>query len=256
MLCEKALPLLSEYFDDVLDPQTAIQISQHLGQCIRCRREFDGLSSVHKRLQALHRVAAPAYLNSLVRHKIEKRTRDSWRVRLREDIERRWSKIRTLEGMWYVTRALGTVMASLFFVLITSAITPYYMNVNAPVRDLNFPPDYSHQVAVNLMKKLGIPTLAQRQIAWRDAAISDLYFSQFGEAISSTPKDDDFSVVTRIDRSGSAQIQNVLQYPADENLLNNFNAMITTARWRPASRNGQVISSHLVCMVSKISVDN
>ena len=255
MLCEKALPLLSEYFDDVLDPQTAIQISQHLGQCIRCRREFDGLSSVHKRLQALHRVAAPAYLNSLVRHKIEKRTGihgacgcGGYRAPLVENPYAGGNVVRH--------RALGTVMASLFFVLITSAITPYYMNVNAPVRDLNFPPDYSHQVAVNLMKKLGIPTLAQRQIAWRDAAISDLYFSQFGEAISSTPKDDDFSVVTRIDRSGSAQIQNVLQYPADENLLNNFNAMITTARWRPASRNGQVISSHLVCMVSKISVDN
>jgi hypothetical protein len=40
MLCEKALPLLSEYFDEVLDPDTAIQLSQHLGQCINCRREL------------------------------------------------------------------------------------------------------------------------------------------------------------------------------------------------------------------------
>ena len=153
MLCEKALPLLSEYFDDVLDPQTAIQISQHLGQCIRCRREFDGLSSVHKRLQALHRVAAPAYLNSLVRHKIEKRTWDSWRVRLREDIERRWSKIRTLEGMWYVIRLWGQSWhrCSSFLLPVPSPVPMNVMRRCAISIFLR----YSHQVAVNPDEEAG-----------------------------------------------------------------------------------------------------
>ena len=46
MLCKKVLPLLSEFFDGVLDDDTSVQVSQHLGQCIRCRKEFNGLSAL------------------------------------------------------------------------------------------------------------------------------------------------------------------------------------------------------------------
>ena len=55
MLCEKVIPLLSEYFDEVLDAETAIQVSQHLDQCVRCRKELSELSAVHDRLRSLKR---------------------------------------------------------------------------------------------------------------------------------------------------------------------------------------------------------
>ena len=35
MVCEKVLPLLSEYFDEVLDSKTSIEVSQHLDQVCR-----------------------------------------------------------------------------------------------------------------------------------------------------------------------------------------------------------------------------
>ena len=55
-------------------------------------------------------------------------------------------------------------------------------------------------------------------------------------------------------RSGAAKIQNVLEYPADSTLLDNFNNMLISARCRPASHNGRAVDSHLVLSFSKISV--
>lgn len=112
MLCEKVLPLLSEFFDEVLDSDAAVQVSQHLGQCIGCRKEFDSYAALHHRLKSLNRMPAPEYLRSLVQHRL---TQESWRAHLRNELARYWSIIRTTEGMWYATRALGTVMASIFF---------------------------------------------------------------------------------------------------------------------------------------------
>jgi hypothetical protein len=46
----------------------------------------------------------------------------------------------------------------------------------------------------------------------------------------------------------------VLEYPADETLLSEFNRMITSARCRPARQNGRAVDSFLVLTFSKISV--
>jgi len=234
-------------------------VSQHLDHCINCRRELSSLSTMHNKLRGLNNVSAPAYLGALVQRRIVKSQQESWSKQLRNELERCWSKVRTIEGMWYVTRAMGTVMASLFFVLISFAITPYYMtvsNASAPLGQFTtLSPSYRQQVGVNVLKKLGIP--AQAQIVNRSqAAINNLYILEFGENVSKTGKDDSFSVVTEVDRSGSAKIQNVLQYPEDRDLLDNFNEMISIARCRPASENGHAVASHLVFMFSTISVYN
>ncbi len=69
-----------------------------------------------------------------------------------------------------------------------------------------------------------------------------------------TTQDGTISVVTVVDRSGTVKIQNVLEYPADNNLLTKFNDMIESARARPASQNGRAVDAHLVMTFSKISV--
>ena len=56
--------------------------------------------------------------------------------------------------------------------------------------------------------------------------INDLYLVYFGQSAMRTGKDDTFSVVTMVDRSGAAKIQNVLEYPADRKLLTDFNSML------------------------------
>ena len=84
--------------------------------------------------------------------------------------------------------------------------------------------------------------------------IHDLYLLNFGQSASRTSADDSFSVVTVIDRSGTVKISNVLEYPVDKSLLTDFNAMIMSARCRPASQNGRAVDSHLVMNFSKISV--
>ena len=107
MLCEKVKLLLSEYFDEVLDAETAIQVSQHLDQCIPCRKELDELSAVHSRLRSLSDVRAPEYLRDLLRLRISDMRKNRWQVQLRDALERQWSIIRSTERICYMTRAIG-----------------------------------------------------------------------------------------------------------------------------------------------------
>ena len=89
MLCKTVLPLLSEYFDGVLDTDTEIRVSQHLDQCISCRREYKSLSALHAKLSSFRRIQAPEYLQHLVQHRISEMKLDTWRSRLQNALELR-----------------------------------------------------------------------------------------------------------------------------------------------------------------------
>ena len=229
MLCEKVLPLLSEFFDEVLDQDRAVQVSQHLGQCIRCRREFNSLSDLHTRLRSLSRVQVPEYLHSLVLHRLHK---EPLRARVRNELERYWSIIRTTEAMWYATRAMGTVIATFFFLLMPSAITPYISTAAQDTqRAANTPayyclgqqPEYRNNVSRSLTKKLG---MASNQIPSQPgrsapAALNPLYLVEYGDSVFRTDaagKDDNLSVAATVDRSG-AVLTIRLPVPAQTNAL-------------------------------------
>jgi hypothetical protein len=265
MLCEKVVPLLSEFFDEVLDQERAIQISQHLGQCIRCRKEFNSLSDLHTKLRSLERVQAPDYLQSLVKHQLAK---EPWRARVRNELERYWSVIRTTETMWYATRATGTVIATVFFLLLPSAITPY---ISAEAQDaqrasitpayycLGQQPEYRNNVSRSLTKQLGLaPTQMQSQPGRSaPAALNPLYLVEYGDKFSRETegrKDDNVSIAATIDRSGAAKVETVLEHPYDETLLTSFRWLISSARFRPASKNGQTVPSTVVFTFSSTFV--
>ncbi len=257
MLCRKVLPLLSQFFDEVLDAETAGRIARHLSSCPECRKEYDSLAALHRKLRSMPRIPPPAYLRGLIGIRIADLARDEWRVRLREAMERAWSRIRTVESMWYVTKALGTVAASAFFFLITYTLTPINVSANAPKgMPVSLSADYGQQVGMGVLEKLGlIPAQPQKGYARkRQPAINDLYFLNYGKSVPRAGQDDTFSVVTVVDPSGAATIQNVLEYPTDQDLLISFVDMISSARCRPASRNGEAVTSHLVLMFSKVSV--
>jgi hypothetical protein len=261
MLCSRVLSLLSEFFDEALDADAAAQISQHLEGCAGCRKEYDRLAALHSKLRSLERIPVPDCLGTLVQRRITNRSRNLWHVRLREELERCWSRIRTLESMWYVTRVLGTVVASSFFFLISYAVAPLYVQADAPRVSIS---PYGQQVGTSVLEKLGlIPAQPQKGIApprvpvaKSDAAIDDQYLSNFGESISKAGNDYDFSVVTYVDSSGTATIQNVLEHPTAHNFVSNFNKVISSGRFAPARENGEAVSSHMVLMFCKISVYN
>lgn len=259
MLCKTVLPLLSEYFDGVLDADAAIQVSQHLDQCLGCRREYKSLCSLHAKLSSFNRIPAPEYLNHLVQHRISEMKRDTWRSRIRNELELRWSRIRTTEGMWYVTRALGTIMTTLFFLLISSTISPQYIEANPRTIERSIlTPYYHQQVGQSLLMKLGLipPEAPKKRTAPIKPAINDLYLLQFAQNNSQEGKEENMAVVTEIDQSGAPKIQNVLEYPEDRDLLNNFTEMISSARCRPASKDGETVPSHMVLLYNHISVSD
>ncbi len=237
--------------DDVLDAGAAAQIAQHLNSCENCRKEYESLFFIKQKLQAIPKIKAPAYLRSLIQHRLAAGRQESWRCQLRNVLERRWSIIRTTESTWYLTKALGTVMTSLCVLLITSVITPYNVNAANP---MYLSPAYRQQLGLNVMIKLGMQDAPN--YGKSEAAINDIYFVNFGQSVSPTDKDDNLSVVAYIDRSGAAKIQGVLEYPQDSQLLSNFNQMIANAQCRPANKNGQAVSSRMVLVFNQVSVNN
>jgi hypothetical protein len=262
MLCKKVLSLLSEYFDEVLDPDTAFQVSQHLDQCLSCRREYKSLSELHNTLRSLNKVQAPEYLQRLVQHRVSAMQRDSWRIRLQNDLERRWSKIRTIDGTWYITRILGTAMACFLFLVIASSMAPFLsVNAQTPERSRLVPTDYFSQVGLSVLSTFGLLpkqdiAIAPEQKSKSDAAMSDEYLLDFGQRVSQEGEDDSFMVLADVDEKGAAKIRSVPEYPEDTSLLNSFHEMIVAARCRPAVKNGQTVPSNLIFLFNKISVYN
>jgi hypothetical protein len=254
MLCRKVLSLLSEYIDEVLDPDAAIQVFQHLDRCESCRKESESLSTIRQKLRSLPAVQAPQCLRGLIQIRLSVGRKESMIASIRNVLERRWSIIRTTEGIWYWTRALGTVTSAFFFLLICSVVTPYYLIMERPSAEL-MPrsTDYRNQVVVSTQKKFGMNPVRCPD-SRTDPALNGLYFLELGQDVSDN--DDNLSVLVTVDPDGAGQIQNVIEYPKNKKLLSRVNAMITTARYRPGSKNGQAVSSKMVIMNTNISVDS
>jgi hypothetical protein len=221
MLCKNVLHLLSEFSDEVLDAGVSVEISQHLDRCGQCRKEYESLSLLQGKLRSLKGIQAPEFLDGLVEHRITDSQKNSWRRDLRNELERRWSIIRTTERMWYVSKALGAVMTSLLFFLICGNSTP-------PLEPAA--PDF------------------------RQPVIDEGYLNDVGETMSQSGRDDELAVWTEVDPSGSARIQKVIERPYDQKLLINVNETIGKAHCRPASKNGKAIPSHMLFIFNKISV--
>ena len=115
MKCESVLKELSCFVDDAVDRDRAGQISRHLNQCGGCRREFNRLLELRRKLGTLENIEPPEYLKHLVELRVNTSSRETWRERLRNSLEYSWSKVRTTESMWYFTRLLGTVTTFVFF---------------------------------------------------------------------------------------------------------------------------------------------
>jgi hypothetical protein len=261
MLCERVVPLLSEYFDEALDPGITIQVSQHLDQCAGCRKELSGIVKVHDKLRSMHGVAAPDYLKDLVHLRIADMRRNSWRAQLKDSLELRWSRIRTTEGMWYASKAMGTVLTAVLFFLIPCSINPLSIEANSSVQERNiFSRAEKQQVALNVVAKLGMLSkedkkeLIKPNLFEVKPAIHEQYVSNFGQSISQDGKDYDFGAVIYVDSSGMGQAQNVIEHPNAQNFLDSFNKVISAGRFAPARKNGEAVPSHIILMFTKISV--
>jgi hypothetical protein len=253
MLCKNVLPLLSEFYDDVLNADISVQISQHLDQCSGCRKEFENLSLLQNKLKSLKGIQAPEFLGSLVQHRIAEIQRNSWRKNLQNTLERRWSKIRTTEGTWYITKALGTVMTSLFLVLICGNYFPSTLMETSMQRDI-FTQNDRKQVGQDFMRKLGMQPPPKIRVAKTDAAINEAYLNDIGKKNARPGKDDNLCVWAKIDSIGSAEIE-VLERPKDRNLLNNVYEGVTKAHYRPGSENGKAVPSNIILIFNILTVN-
>ncbi len=257
MKCQNVLKQLSLLLDEMLERDAAEMAREHLAACHRCISEYKRLARLREELGSLRRVAAPEYLRHLLQLRLEEARRLSLPTQLRESVEYYWSRIRTTERIWYLTRIFGMAATFLFFLALSSAVNPIYLDPRPQNIDHNGPSQYlRQQLGIHVLKNLGLmPVEVQRRpISPSEPRINDLYLLKFGESASRIGADDSFSVYTVVDRSGSAKIQNVLEYPADQRLLQNFNNMISAAQLRPASQNGRAVDSHLVLTFNKISV--
>jgi hypothetical protein len=256
MRCEKVLGQLSWYLDEMLAENLATEISNHLRSCPDCHRELLRLRSLRDALKGLQPVAAPDYLGDLVDLKIRQAHQETWQKRLQSALEYRWSKIKTLEGMWYITRLAGALATVMFFIAISSSINPFYLTLtNQMPAGIDWPrTESSMQLAKGVQQAFGMPKAQKLPIRSQEAKINDEYLFNLSRSASLTDRNDTVSVVTMVDRNGAAKVQDVLEYPADDSLLNGFTEMINSAGWRPASQNGRAVDSMQVRIFSTIYV--
>ncbi len=266
MRCEKVLGHMSVFVDEMLEDPLAAGIRQHLRDCAECSREYERTRRLRHALMSMRPERAPAYLRSLVQMRIVTAHSESWLVGLRGFLEIQWSRIRTLEGIWYLTRLAGTMATIVLFMAISAAIKPIYLEFGSPLpvpagvsqsTRSQLPISVVDSLQNRLLSNLGMtPREAQRPISSSNPKINPLYLVNLGQSTSRTADNDTVSVVAVIDRSGSGTVQNILEYPNDESLLSEFTDMITSAGWRPASQNGRAVDSRLVLTFSKVYVFN
>ncbi|MBZ5498437.1 MAG: zf-HC2 domain-containing protein [Acidobacteriia bacterium] len=257
MRCEKVLGQLSLFLDEMLEGDLAAGVAQHLRVCPDCCQEFARYQKLQDALGKLRPTETPDYLYDLVNLRISRARQETWRNSIQSALEYWWSRIRTTEGMWYITRLTGVMATVVFFIAISSAMNPIFLGLPNPLpgRVEWTQVRTSEQLARNLQRAWGfISVEAQKPIRSSEPRINDQYMANFAQSASRTAHDDTVSVLTFVDRSGTAKAQNILEYPADDSLLSDFIDMINTAGWRPASRNGRAVDSPLVLTFSKIIV--
>ena len=252
MKCKTVLKRLSWFIDDVMNRDEADGMLRHVHQCSACRREFERLVELRRKLASLENTAPPDYLKHLVELRLVMSARESWRERLRDSWGYGWSRIRTTEGMWYLTRLLGTATTVLFFFMISSSMNPLYLSFDQR------PPERAAAYQTFrelLLRNLGITVGTQsRRATPTEPQMNDLCYLNIGESASRTGQDDNLAVAAAVDSTGKAKIQSVLEYPSDSALLAEVNTMLTSARCRPAIQNGRAVNGHLVLVFSKITV--
>jgi hypothetical protein len=217
MRCKNVSSQLSSYLDEMLDTTTTLQISEHLKSCESCRLDHRRLTLLREKLRGLDRLEAPPYLRHLVQLRVESAEQENWRVSLRNALEYRWSKIRSTERMWFLARIAGLVATCVFFLVISAAMNPMSIQFRSPGYERSGGAvNVGMQLSMSVLKNLGLmPLEAQRRpISPSEPRINDLYLLNFGQsALMTESRDDTFSVVTMVDRSGAAKIQGVLEYP-------------------------------------------
>jgi hypothetical protein len=258
MRCEKVLGQLSSFLDEVMDRDLATGIAQHLRACPTCNREFARLEKLRNALNNLPPVETPDYLHNLVELRISTARQHSWRNSLQSALEYQWSRIRTTEGIWYLTRLTGAMAALVLFIAISSAMNPMELEFGDQLASRGFTSRAlrSQQLAFGVLTNLGMPPVEaqKRPISPSNPKTNDLNLVNLGQNASTSAHDDTISVVTFIDRNGRATVRRVLEYPADESLLSAVTDWISSTSWRPASRNGRAVDSNVILTFSKIYV--
>ena len=166
MKCQEVIKLLSPFFDEALETDTAIGVSAHLRQCPGCMRELERLNRIRRQLKSLGRIEAPDYLHHLLQLRLSNAEQGTWRARMRDALEYRWSRIRTTEGIWFFTRILGTAMTFFFFFTLSSVMNPILLDIRsqAPERGSSSQTVQQQLVFSLLPQNLGlIPLEAQKK---------------------------------------------------------------------------------------------
>ena len=180
MRCEHVSKLLSLLLDEVLGEEQAKGVTGHLEECSGCRREFARMARLRQALGSLGNVKAPEYLRHLVELRIASIQDRRWTFLVREELEYRWSKIRTTDSLWYMTRLMGTVATFVLFIAITAAIKPIYFDLTTQVSDRTWTtPAMAQQLKWGVLGRLGMtPLEAQKRRISRRATTTAAPFAR------------------------------------------------------------------------------
>lgn len=204
MNCRNAREKLHDFLDQELDSTEMVAFRRHLEQCNECRRLIAGFGWIQEALRMESRLTAVAEeqlwqrIQAQLPRSVTAWLKEVWRgcFAFWRNLDRRllWSKLVALP-----------VACSLFVLLM-----------------LNFSALSIQEVSYPVLNLLQLPSDGFEQLVVTPVPVRQDRASQINELMSTAWKmsyEDSLSLVVKITREGHAEIDDVLEYPKNQELL-------------------------------------
>lgn len=160
MTCMKARPLFSSYLDGVVSGAEMHEISEHLGQCDACQREYGILESTRTLVSRLGSKQAPPDLALRIRVSLSAERSRSWRQLLLGQLVQWQHTFRSL----VLPAAAGVVTASFVFTGLIGFLIPPQVNAYDDVPTMLYTPPRLESSASVTELNLDVPIMIETYI--------------------------------------------------------------------------------------------
>lgn len=233
MSCDSVRASLNEFLDQELGPKESNSIGNHLANCIGCQQRYEELRLIGNLVS--ERARLPEASQNKIRQQIRKRERRSKKGLFWSAWDGSYTYCRDLDRA-VVWSKLGAVpIALVFFLAIGAQFAPVDTDFNflvLTIEDLarvNQTKPVMHTVQVRRSKEEMQPLL---DVVWK------------------MPYEDSMALVAEISPEGTAEIEDILEYPRSQDLFDAVDQMIHGSEFKTAG----IDRPHVIISFQKIDV--
>ncbi|HXK58957.1 MAG TPA: zf-HC2 domain-containing protein [Acidobacteriota bacterium] len=229
MTCQETREKIHEYLDGELAANQAAVLELHLGECDKCRDFWEGLIWVKQALAVRERLPVPA--QEQVWNQVHFRAHYGWPVWLQEQWDRFRTYWRDLDRLllWSKLSAIPVTLGFFVMVLMQFPLVQF--------QHWTYPAFEMRRMPSSVFTE---PLMTQVMARHTHADIDEIW-----SAAWKIPYEDSLSLVAQITPAGHAEIDQILKYPKNQDLLAAVDDSLRSTRFQSARniRNPLVIYS-------------